>query len=108
MYFVDHNRLTGDYIIIDFDVELRNFNQSFLIANTVVPQPPSLPLIPESIEDTTPPTPNTVNTPSSTPFNTPNSTPIMRPVPVQDGSQVSSAFALVNSAVFIIFVYGFF
>lgn len=49
MYFVDHNRLTGDYIIINFDIELVNFAEAFLEANKVIPSPPSLPLDAESI-----------------------------------------------------------
>lgn len=33
MSFIDHNRLTGDYIVITFDVILVNFAASFLTAN---------------------------------------------------------------------------
>lgn len=51
MYFIDHNRLTGDYLIIPFDLTLKNFNTTFLEANRVVPEAPSLPLIAESISD---------------------------------------------------------
>ncbi len=72
MYFVDHNRLTGDYLIIPIDITLKNFNTTFLEANKIVPQPPTLPLLPESISDdaSVPPdnlSPDSPNNPTNVP-----------------------------------------
>jgi hypothetical protein len=67
MYFIDHNRLTGEYIIIEFDIELQGFDTAFLQANTIKPTPPTLPLLPESIEDPSAATPIAPPKATSTP-----------------------------------------
>ncbi|AWM37021.1 hypothetical protein GobsT_50770 [Gemmata obscuriglobus] len=55
LHIVDHDRLTGEYLIAPVDVTLTGFDGQFLLDNAGTPVAPALPLAPEEIGATAPP-----------------------------------------------------
>lgn len=49
LHIVDHDRLTGEYLIAPVDVTLTGFDAQFLLDNEGEPVAPALPLVPEVI-----------------------------------------------------------